>query len=257
MGDSMSSRAGTARKMNSTAGEERRAMKSSRDDHGLTTVAALYERQSRRSQTAATRDRGVTLIETMIAVLVALIGVFSLGALIFQATVTNKNQGSEVTRAAIYAQDKIEKLLSFGSPGAVNTSFANYLTCTQTPMPSNAPCNSSGINASAWNTGLVGSPTGAGVISPILTTCPTSGPSVGYVDFLDYNGNQISGTSCSAVNTATSIGYIRMWQITDVSAGPPALKQVTVAVYSMAAVGQSGPTAKPVVVLTSLMSNPN
>ncbi len=49
-------------------------------------------------------DRGVSLPETMIAVLIALIGVFGLGSLVFQATATNKNQGTETTRATIYAQ---------------------------------------------------------------------------------------------------------------------------------------------------------
>ncbi len=253
-------------------------MKSSRDDHGLTAVAALGvlprrggERRSRRSQisrrrlvtgptpvwdgAAATPDRGVTLIETMIAVLIALIGVFSLGALIFQATVVNKNQGAEVTRAAIYAQDKMEKLLSFGGPGAANTTIANYLTCTQGVATNPAACNSSGIAASGWNTGLVAD--SLTQLWPIQITCPTSGDSVGYVDYLDYNGNQVAGNSCAAISASSSIGYVRMWQITDVSAGPPVMKQVNVAVYSLAAVGTAGPTLKPVVVLTSLISNPN
>jgi Tfp pilus assembly protein PilV len=230
MGGSISLRVNRERKLNATARQERRAMKTLRE------------------------DRGVTLIETMIAVMVALIGVFSLGTLVFQATVTNKNQGAEVTRATIYAQDKIEKLLSFGGPGAINTTFANFATCTQSVASNPAVCNSSGINAPGWSTGLIAN----GVISPILTTCPASGVSQGYVDFLDYNGNLVTGADCSAVNTATSIGYVRMWQIADLApTGGPAVKQVTVAVYSLAAVGQSGPTLKPVVVLTSEISNPN
>jgi hypothetical protein len=47
-----------------------------------------------------------------------------------------------------------------------------------------------------------------------------------------------------------------MWQITDVaSTGGPTLKQISVAVYSQSAVNTS--SGKPVVVLTSLLSNPN
>ena len=208
------------------------------------------------------KDRGVTLIESMIAVLVAMIGVFGLGTLIFQATVTNKNQGTEVTRATIYAQDKMEKLLSFGAAGpdtsafAVANQLANFATCAQTVNPAVAVCNSSGITGVAWNTGLVAG--GPVVTAGIVIGCPTTGPSVGYVDFLDANGNQLVG-SCATVN-GSAPAYVRKWQIQDITfgAGPqvPALKQVTVGVWSQAAVTGS-PAEKPVIVITSYMSNPD
>lgn len=183
------------------------------------------------------KDSGVTLVETMIAVLVALIGVFSIGSLIFQATVTNKNQGTEVTRATIYAQDKIELLLSL-----------NFASCNLASSSQPASCNTTGITATGWKQGLLA----GGVISPNQKTCPSSGSSVGYVDFLDINGTQLTGSSCSALTTTPA--YTRMWQITDVSTGGPYQKQITVAVWSQAAIGQSGQN-KPVVVLTSYLSN--
>ena len=93
-----------------------------------------------------------------------------------------------------------------------------------------------------------------GALAPMQINCPGSGASVGYVDYLDINGNQLTATSCSGLATPTA--YIRMWQITDVGAtGGPALKQITVAVWSQAAISQGG--RKPVVLLTSYMSNPN
>jgi len=199
------------------------------------------------------KERGTTLIEAMIAVLVALIGVFGLGSLIFQATVTNKNQGTEVTRATIFAQDKMEYLLSEGAASG----GANFTACTQSIATNALPCNSSGINVtagSAWNTGLLAG--GVPVDVNMVASCPTTGLSVGYVDFLDINGNQISGADCPTVN-GSAPAYSRMWQITDVAAtGGPALKQVSVGVWSVAAVNSSG-APKPVVVLTSYMSNPN
>ena len=79
-------------------------------------------------------ENGVTLIETMIAVLIAVVGVFSVGALIFQGTVTNKNQGTEVTRATIYAQDKMEKLLSL-----------SFSSCTQSASSQPSSCNTTNI----------------------------------------------------------------------------------------------------------------
>lgn len=201
-------------------------------------------------------DRGVTLVETMIAVLVAMIGVFGLGTLIFQATVTNKNQGTEVTRATIYSQDKMEKLLSFGAAGAINTTAANFLTCNQPVASQPAVCNSSGVTDAGWNTGLaVG---GVAVTSTMVASCPTGGSSVGYVDFLDANGIQLTG-SCSTVN-GSAPAYVRMWQIATVSVGGapvvPTLKQITVGVWSKAALSTTG-QPKPVVVLTSYMSDPN
>ena len=125
---------------------------------------------------ASEADRGVSLIETMIAVLVALIGVFSIGTLIFQATVTNKNQGTEVTRSTIYAQDKMEKLLSLGAAGAVSTTAPNFATCNQIVSSQPVACNTSGITATGWNTGFVA----GGAPAPMQINRPGSGASVGY-----------------------------------------------------------------------------
>jgi hypothetical protein len=190
-------------------------------------------------------ESGVTLIETLIAVLIAIVGVFSVGGLIFQGTVTNKNQGTEVTRATIYAQDKMEKLLSL-----------NYSDCFQAASLQSASCNTTNINATGWTQGLLA---GGTIGPPVQATCPASGASVGYVDFLDNNGLQLPGstaaTGCSAI-AASCISYVRMWQIADVaSTGGPAIKQISVAVYSQAAVNAG--SGKPIVVLTSLLSNPN
>jgi hypothetical protein len=189
-------------------------------------------------------QRGVSLIETLIAVLIAVIGLFSLGALIFQGTVTNKNQGTEVTRATIYAQDKMEKLLSL-----------DFGSCTQPAASQPVSCNTTNIGATGWTQGLLA----AGTIGPLQATCPTSGASIGYVDFLDSNGLQLPGvsvaTGCSAI-TPSNIAYVRMWQITDLaSTGGPTFKQVSVAVYSQSAMNAG--SGKPIVLLTSLLSNPN
>ena len=193
---------------------------------------------------ARASDRGVSLIEALIAVLVAVIGLFSVGGLIFQGTVTNKNQGTEVTRATIYAQDKMEKLLSL-----------NFTTCTQQASLQPGSCNTTNISATGWTEGLIA----GGAIGPLQATCPASGASVGYMDFLDSNGIQLPGTTaaadCSAI-TASNIAYVRMWQITDLaSTGGPAIKQVSVAVYSQSAMNTG--SGKPIVLLTSLLSNPN
>jgi len=192
-------------------------------------------------------ERGVSLAETMIAIVVALFGVFSLGALIFQTTATNKNQGTETTRATIYAQDKIEGLLAIGSPTGVGA--ATFVNCAQAASSQPAICNTTGITDTGWTQGLLA----GGQIATLVPTCPNSGTSVGYVDYLDANGIQFVG-SCSTVAGMTP-SYVRHWLIQDVTGSNPALKQITVAVYSQAAVAAGG--GKPIVILTSFLTNPN
>jgi hypothetical protein len=189
-------------------------------------------------------NEGISLIETLIAVLIAVIGLFSVGGLIFQGTATNKNQGTEVTRATIYAQDKMEKLLSL-----------DFSNCTQPASSQAGSCNTTNIDATGWTQGLLA----GGAIGPLQATCPTSGASLGHIDFLDSNGIQLPGataaTSCSAI-TVSNVAYIRMWQITDLaSTGGPEIKQISVAVYSQSATNTG--SGKPIVLLTSLLSNPN
>jgi Tfp pilus assembly protein PilV len=200
-------------------------------------------------------DRGVTLVETLVAVAIALIGVFSMGSLVFQASATTKNQGSETTRAVIYAQDKMEKILSLASVPTTGGQ-PDWAACTAlTPPPK---CNVTGVTStSGWSTGLLA----GGATAPIQQNCPTTGPSEGYMDFLDNTGAQFD--ACATANASVVSSYVRQWKITDLSAsttpaalvGGPVAKQITVAVYSLAAVNTNG--GKPVVILTSLVSNPN
>ena len=204
-------------------------------------------------------DRGVTLLETMLAMAVAFVGVFAIASVIYVATATTKNQGTETTRATIYAQDKMEKLLSLASvpvPGVTTASFSNCSQSASTQQTSYPDCNTTGINSAGWVTGLLA----GGAISPYQSSCP-SGASVGYMDFLDASGNQITGTSCSSI-MSNGFSYLRMWQISGPNSfgSSPALTQITVAVYSQNAVNTtiaSTHTPSPLVVITSYVSDPD
>lgn len=202
----------------------------------------------------AENDLGVSLVEVLIAVLIAIIGVFSLGGVIFQATAANKNQGTETTRTTIYAQDKLEFLLSL-----------DFVSCSElapsTPLP--VDCNATGIDptnaSSPWNKGLtVGASGVAGVLGPpAQTSCPAAGSAyVGYMDFLDANGLQFDDCANPAMPA-----YIRQWQIRNLNlfGSYPALKQISVAVYSLSAVNvaSTGVSGKPIVVVTSFLSQKN
>lgn len=204
------------------------------------TVGKDSQKVGAHEQLGARASSGVTLIETMVAVVVALIGVFSLGTVIFVASATDKNQGSEATRATVYAQDKIENLLAL-----------NFNQCTQSSSSQPAACNTTGISATSWTQGLLA----GGAISPVSPSCSSSGVNVGYQDFLTSSGSQFLGTSCASVTGP--IAYVRQWQIVDLTpfSGGPNLKQITVAVYSMTAINQLG--GNPIVVVTSVYSNPN
>jgi len=224
---------------------------------------------------ATHRNCGVSLIETMVAVLIAMVAIFGLGNLVFQATAVNKNQGSETTRSVIYAQDKMEKLLSLaaystsGTPivpssAAVTPTFVDCTQAVTTPQPT--VCNTTNINDSGWGTGLLA---GGGVNLPPATLvydCGGLSSSMkGYIDYLDINGIQLPQTGTPPVATPGTcnsvpmgqVAYVRQWQITDLTAPGtgPAIKQIIVAVYSLTAVAANG--GKPIVVLTSYIENPN
>lgn len=214
-------------------------------------------------------EQGVTLIETMIALLIAMIGIFGLGNLVFQASATNKNQGTETTRGVVYAQDKMEKLLSLGAYKLPGASTPNYTDCNNDPAGATPPpayCNSSNINDSGWATGLWHGGYVAPTSAQLVFACGSlPSASQGYIDYLDINGVQLpqSGTppvptpgACSSV-PMTSVAYVRQWQITDLTptGTGPVIKQVTVAVFSLAAINAAG--GKPVVLLSSYLENPN
>jgi Tfp pilus assembly protein PilV len=203
----------------------------------------------------SSNQRGVTLIETMIAAGVAIVGVLAISNTIFVATVATKNQGTETTRAAIYAQDKMEKLLALASvpTTATTASFGNCTQSTATQQASYSDCNVTGITAAGWATGLLA----GGSTGPIQIGCPSSGSNIGYMDFLDQNGNQLTGATCSAALSGQWVGYIRQWQIQDANTfgATPALKQITVAVYSLQAVNTNN--TRPIAVLTTYVSDPD
>ena len=173
------------------------------------------------------KDCGVTLVETMIAILIAFIVMSSLGAVVFSAMVANKNQGTETTRMTSLAQEKTEQLLRLGY--------------------SNTTTNTTLITDPGWSIGLTAN---SATNLAQLTDCPPTGsPNMGYVDFLNNDGQPLSGGCSTAV--ASGFGYQRRWKIANV-AGVIGLKQITVVVYAPNAVRAGGAT--PSVSITTLKS---
>src|SRR5246127_1585493 len=139
-----------------------------------------------RFRKACTSQSGLSLVEALIALtvlLIAAVGVLSLGAL---AMTTTENQGHLGARTAEYAQDKMEQLLSLSFIDTkTDTSVASFVA-----------------DSSAGSPGL----TAGGSIT-------YGSPITGYVDYLDASGNPLGG----GTNAPAGWYYIRMWKITDVS----------------------------------------
>jgi len=141
------------------------------------------------------RERGATLIETVIAMLILTIGVLGVMGVLAIATTQNWNMGDRATRATEYAQDKMEQLMALSfSDGSSNTT--SY------------PTQSSG------GTGLGGAMAGNSTVGGVTSGSPVTS----YVDYIDSSGN--------LQTTSTGALYIRQWSISTNAAGN--LKTITV-----------------------------
>ena len=148
----------------------------------------------RRQISNRSAQSGVTLIETMIAAIIMIIGVTGVMALFTVAISQNSGQGDIATRTAVYAQDKIEQLMALSfSDGASDTTV--YPT------------------AAAGGTGLGGAMAGSATVGGINPASPVAS----YVDYLDAGAQQ---------TTATGANYMRQWTISTNAAGN--LKTITV-----------------------------
>ena len=142
-------------------------------------------------------ERGATLIETIVAIVVLTIGVTGIMSLLAATISQNWNRGDRATRTTEYAQDKMEQLLALGfTDGTSNTTVY--------------PTQSSG------GTGLGGAMAGSTTAGGVVAGSPVSQ----YVDYIDGSGN-LSSVSTGAL-------YVRQWSITTNAAAN--LKTITVSV---------------------------
>jgi Tfp pilus assembly protein PilV len=139
-------------------------------------------------------QRGVTLIETMIAAVILLIGIVGIMGLFTVAISQSSGQGDIGTRTAVYAQDKIEQLMALN--------FFDVASDT-TVYPT----------TSAGGTGLGGTMTGSTTVGGINPASPVAN----YVDYLNAGAQE---------TTAVGADYMRQWTISTNASGN--LKTVTV-----------------------------
>jgi Tfp pilus assembly protein PilV len=142
-------------------------------------------------------QRGVTMLETLIATVILLVGVMAQVGLFGVTVVQNWNQGDRATRTTEFAQDKMEQLMVLN--------FAD--TTTNTAV---YPATTIG------GTGLT--PGGS---------VPPAAPVAGYVDYLDSAGTIQAGAAGAA--------YRRQWSMTVNAAGN--LKTITVVASALTSPG--------------------
>jgi len=161
----------------------------------------------------------MSLLETVIALGVLLTTTVGVMTIATVAMTTTEDHGHLAARAAEYAQDKMEQLLSIA--------YGNVTTDTRV-FPS----------ADSGGTGLdVGG-----------SADPTS-PVNGYVDYLDRAGNPLA----IGISTPPNWFYMRVWQIST-PAGTTNLKQITVTTRVRRGVGSKGLPPRATVV--SLKTSP-
>ncbi len=124
-------------------------------------------------------ESGMTLVESMIAMLVLLFGLLALAQVLAFSVVASKTYGRDATKATAYAHDKMEEL--------TNLSFSD----TTTDVTVAPPFPATGVGLTA-----------GGSVDP-------SAPVSGYVDYLDMAGVR---------TTAGSAAFTRQWRIINESA---------------------------------------
>ncbi len=191
------------------------------------------EKKSPRRSFNCQSQSGMSLLETMIAVVLLLIVTAGIMSMAMVATSTTENQGHLAARATEYAQDKMEQLISLAY-GDGDTLPGTDTTVFPACGPSTTPSCTTG-------TGL-----------HVGGSSDPNAPAAGYVDYLDQSGNPLAVAGGAAPATWY---YIRVWQIST-PAGTTNLKQITIASKVRSGVGSTGTGALPQSTVTSLKTSP-
>ncbi|OFV95966.1 MAG: hypothetical protein A3F68_09475 [Acidobacteria bacterium RIFCSPLOWO2_12_FULL_54_10] len=176
-------------------------------------VMRIKRRANLARPSVRSREAGMTLIETSLALFVLMTASAGLMGLAAMAVITTENQGHLAARTTEYAQDKMEQLISlrYGN-NTTDTADADCITFGDCP-----------------NTDPDVNPTGLAEGGAIDFAAPVDY----YVDYLDVNGNPLGGGTAPPANWY----YMRVWEVVDAPGGVTNLKQVTVACRTRFIVG--------------------
>lgn len=171
-------------------------------------------------------QRGMSLVETMIALTILLIVSAGVMCLAVIALSTTETQGHLVARTAEYAQDKMEQLMALtfcdGGPDGVSGTNTTVFPATTNPA---------GTGLAGCTLATIGNVPPAQPPTPLIGgSLVTTAPSAGYVDYLDASGN--------LVGAAANWEYMRVWQISQ-PAGTVGMKQISVRAQVRRAIGSN------------------
>ena len=171
-------------------------------------------------------QRGMSLVETLIALAILIVVAAGVMGLAVVALSTTETQGHLVARTAEYAQDKMEQLMALrfcdgGSDGLSGTNTTVFPATT----------NPAGTGLAGCTAATIGNVPPAPPPTPLIGgSLNTTAPSAGYVDYLDASGN--------LVGSAANWEYIRVWQISQ-PAGTVGMKQISVRAQVRRAIGSN------------------
>ena len=186
-------------------------------------------------------QRGMTLVETLIALAVLFVmagGLMGIGAV---AMITSENQGHLAARTAEYAQDKMEQLMSIPFANTsidtvtVNMAATPPVNCVQFLVNSACATGGSGLSVGGTSDPACGETGHAGCVN-------------NYVDYLDINGNPLGGGATPPAGWF----YRRVWLVEDASPfGAGTLKRITVSAKTRYLIGawRSGKEPRATVVM--------
>ncbi len=152
-------------------------------------------------------ERGMSLLETLVAAAVMLVGIGGVMSLFMVAAIKNQSQGSQATRCTEYAQDKLEQLMALSYTNALTDTYSDT---TQIPTSTVSTCTT---------------PVCTGLANGGNTTTPTTG----YMDYVT------EGTGVGAAIYATkqsNSNYQRLWSIAQTGS----VKTITVTVTALGSV---------------------
>jgi hypothetical protein len=195
---------------------------------GFLNMLGIRPRKRCRKDTARSQ-RGVTLVETLVAGVVLMIVVVGLLPIfVFGLQITNA-QGDVATRTTEYAQDKMEQLLTLNSTNLTSDGF-NDGTSDTTQFPTVVNGVNGGVSTCTGAAGFICGLGGTMAASTSVGSIPPAAPVTFFADYLDINGNLLT--------SSTGAYYTRQWKVTTDSTGN--LKTITVVASSLQSAGVKG-----------------
>jgi hypothetical protein len=172
---------------------------------------------SRKDAARHAGEQGISLIETMIATLITVVGLSAVLGLFAAGMAHSQTQGDVASRATTFSQDKMEELLAlqFGD-SASNTTVSPVTAAGGTGL-----CGLLAANASCGSV-------------------DTANALAGYVDYLDFQGTRVAAVAQAS--------FMRQWTITANTAN---LKTITVRTTALRSLGAG---VRPFTVLVSMKS---